>query len=139
MIAEIKKYDALNWCKYSVWVFIGIAIFWSIQLLIILFAPSPIRGYVGDVSPLPTPPTQIVKPDFYYELVSAVKATVIVVLPPAFLAVITRHILVKPLKEGKMPSKALHTILIVLGFLWGLIIGGIVLLITYGKIREISN
>lgn len=104
-----------------------------------LYGPQPVGGGAFGPHPFPTPPTQMAEPGFDYELVSAAKATIIVVLPPAFLAVITRQVLVKPLQKGKMPSKALHIVLIVLGFIWGLIIGGIALLITYGKIRELRN
>lgn len=120
-----KMYDVLPYVKVAAEIFVlasTITTVAFISMFIVPYGPRPLPGQTTEI--------HITSMDIRNWLFCS--------LTPLILAFLTYVKIAKPLKKGEMPSKPWNIMLIILGYIFGLVIAGILLSIAYHKITTHS-
>ena len=118
---ERSIHDTLIYVKVALGLFILTSIFVTLAFGTMLLIPYGPRPPAGDAVRAHITPMDI-------------RSSLFVATAPLVVSLLTYVKIAKPLKEGKMPSKPWNLALTILGYVFALVIGGVLLSIAYYKV-----
>jgi hypothetical protein len=120
---ERQTHQAMTYVKVATELFMLASVFTAMAFTVMFIKPYETRPPTGDITRMHITLMDITSFLFF-------------AITPLILAFLTYMTVTKPLKEGKTPSRPWNLVLVVLGYLFGLIVGGILLSMAYHKIHE---
>jgi len=119
---EKQMHQAIPYVKVAAELFLLASVFTIVAFITMFITPYGPRFLLGDFRE-----THVTSMDILSCLFFAIA--------PLIFAFLTYVKIVRPLKEGKVPSKFWNLVLAILGYFFGLVIGGILLSMAYHKIH----